>query len=162
MPKTRIAGSYDNSIFSFLRSLHIVLHSGCIIYIPINIVGGSAFLHTLSNLLFGCLRWTAGSLEKTLVLGKIEGKRRRGKQRMMWLDRITDSVDMNLSKFRGEGQGSVVCCSPKSWTWLSDWTMTINKTSNCVVDLQCCVNFRYISQWLSYTYIESFSGSLPI
>ena len=49
---------------------------------------------------------------KTLMLGKIEGKRRRGKQRMMWLDSITDSMDMNQSKFRGEGQGSLVCCSP--------------------------------------------------
>ena len=41
------------------------------------------------------------SLEKTLMLGKIEGKRRRGKQRMRWLDSIPDSMDMNLSKFQG-------------------------------------------------------------
>ena len=42
----------------------------------------------------------ADSLEKTLMLGKIDGKRRRGWQRMIWLDSITDSMDMNLSKFR--------------------------------------------------------------
>ena len=42
----------------------------------------------------------ADSLEKTLILTKIEGKRRRGQQRIRWLDRITDSVDMNLSEFR--------------------------------------------------------------
>ena len=42
----------------------------------------------------------ANSLEKTLMLGKIEGKRRRGQQRMRWLDSITDSVDMNLGKLR--------------------------------------------------------------
>ena len=42
--------------------------------------------------------WRAGSLKKTLMLGKIEGKRRKGRQRMRWLDSITDSMDMNLSK----------------------------------------------------------------
>ena len=47
---------------------------------------------------FGHLLWRANSLEKTLMLGKIEGKRRRGQQRLRWLDSITDSMDMNLSK----------------------------------------------------------------
>ena len=48
------------------------------------------------------------------MLGKIEDKRRRGHQRMRWLDHITNSTDMNFSKLLGdsEGQGSVVCCSP--------------------------------------------------
>ena len=49
---------------------------------------------------FGHLMRRANSLEKTLMLGKIEGKRRRGRQRMRWLDGITDSVDMRLSKFQ--------------------------------------------------------------
>ena len=49
---------------------------------------------------FGYLMRKAGSLEKTLMLGKIEGKRRRGQQRIRWLDKITDSMDMSLSKLQ--------------------------------------------------------------
>ena len=61
----------------------------------------------------------ATSLEKTLMLGKIEGKRRRGQQRTRWLDAITNSMDTNLSQALGdgEGQGSLACCSPGVMTY---------------------------------------------
>ena len=62
---------------------------------------------------FGHLMRRADSFNKTLILGKIEGRRRRGQQRMRWLDGITDLMDMSLgTPGVGDGQGGLVCCGP--------------------------------------------------
>ena len=77
---------------------------------------------------FGHLMRRADSFEKTLMLGKIESRRRRGRQRMRWLDGITNSMDMSLSKLGvGDGQGGLACCGPWGQKQ-SDMTELLNST----------------------------------
>ena len=87
---------------------------------------------------FGHLMWRANLLEKALMLGKIEGGRRRGRQRMRWLHGITDSMDMSLGD--SQGQGRLVCWSP----WSHKQPERTGQRNNNSCTLQFCLILPYI------------------
>ena len=111
---------------------------------------------------FGHLMLRANSFEKTLILGKIEGRRRRGWQRMRWLDDITNSMDMSLSKLWEIVKAREICCSPCSPKELdmTEWLNNNKKPRSTCCPPPFIQNLKFLGQY--FTFFNVYTNHLAI